>query len=94
LTSQIDSFGCLQDAAQVEPLSPRCSDPYLRPIWQAGWLMDAFQIRPGGARDLSSFDPETLTWFAEQGLKLLEQPGTGQLPIREEVIQTLETAPN
>lgn len=81
----------LQDAVQAEPLDADLQRALSEAYLANSLIPEAFQAARA-ARDLAPSDSKTLVWFIEQGVRLADQPGSAQLPVRAEVIQALKSA--
>jgi tetratricopeptide (TPR) repeat protein len=85
------AIAALQEAAQAQPLNSevQCglSEAYL-----AMGLVDEAHQAACNARQIGSSDLDTLVWFADQSLRLSQQPGIAQLQAQSEAINALNLA--
>ena len=82
------AVAALQDAAQDEPLNIEVQRALAEACLAGGLVPQAFEAAEA-AFELAPTDLASLNWFVDLGMRLLEQPGSKQLPVLDKVIQAL-----
>ncbi len=85
------AIAALHEAAQANPLNSdaQCS---LSEAYLAMGLVDEAHQAACNARQLNPSDLNTLIWFADQSIRLSEQPGAAQFQAQSEAVNALNLA--
>ncbi|MBN1147626.1 MAG: tetratricopeptide repeat protein [Anaerolineales bacterium] len=85
------AVAALEEALQDEPLNVDVQRALSEAYLASNLAPEAYRAAKT-VWDMTPSDIDTLTWFVEQGLRLVDQPGISHLPVHSQVIQALQAA--
>jgi tetratricopeptide (TPR) repeat protein len=85
------AIAALHEAAQANPLNSEAQCGLSEAYLATGLVDEAYQAACN-ARQLNPSDVNTLVWFADQSIRLSEQPGAAQLQAQSEAVNALNLA--